>query len=214
MTRPIRDAEREAILAALVELAGRLAKAQPALDLLHTTTQVGYPPKASTAPNMPHNQVDEDGEPIPPDTLPEAFVIHGDRPANDAAHHLRTLRRIGDMAATLNRALAANDPDRQVCPDCGHPYAAGETRCQRIVDGRQCGARRRLPGADTERVCKHTGAGCPRDGRPLTPGEHLRNGECPACAQRTRRSSNRIARIDRLQLADNVITTEQGEPAP
>lgn len=211
--KPIRDAEREAILAAIVELAGRLNNAQPALDLLHTATQTGYPTRASTAPAMPHNHTDPDGLPERPPTIPELLALHGDRPASDAAHHLTTLRRLGSIAAVLNRALAAWDPNRTACPDCGHPYAAGETRCQRIVDGRQCGARRRLPGADTERLCKHTGAGCPRDGRPLAPGEHLRNGECPACAQRSRRSrSDRIARIDRLALADNVITTE--EPTP
>lgn len=189
MTRPLTKTELTAFGRELGELQKKLKTTSPAiLELLRDALDHGYPTRASTVPAQPTNEVDENGDPVQPSTQPEAAVVNPDRTARAASDLIDTFRDLHRKTVTLAALIEAWDPNRAVrhCPRCGHPYEDDQTRCQQIIDGRQCGARE-----DAERYCTGypTADACPLKGAPVPRGKKRRDGLCDTCRSRRHRDT-------------------------
>lgn len=210
MTRPLTAPQRAQAAENLRALADELDRSGAAdvQALLGVALEVGYPTAGSGVPAQRANRTDENGQPLQPDTRPEALALQPDRVAAEAADLIRRTVRISVQARRAADQLAGWHAGRAVrfCPRCAHPYEADATRCRQVVDGVQCAARE-----ETDRRCR--GENCPRPDPVMRPGEHLRSGLCDVCRKRadrkrTRPPSERIARVERLYLDDNMIEAD------
>lgn len=211
--RPIRPTEATRLADDLRALADELTRpgAETVQRSIGHALDAGYPPRASTVAAAPTNRVDDDGEYLPPDTQPEAGAIHPDHEATRAAGALHRIRMAAMWARHGTDYLAGWHRDRAVrfCHRCGHPLQGPSSRCENLIDGVRCEAREGAP----PRVCRI----CEQE---QGPGQPLRSGRCDRCRKWLARHglewphkrSDRIASVDRIQLQDTVITTEEARP--
>lgn len=114
----------------------------------------------------------------------ERAVTSPDRNADRARRALNDQTQLDRLARTVLLALIERSPARPValCPQCDHPLDRRFARCQRIIDGVQCGSR-----AGADRTCTTCHEVQP-------PGRPLRQGECNACRMHRQRTGRaRIA---------------------
>ncbi len=147
MTQPrIPTPTHRAAIADKLELLAHELRRQQAADTMRLIAEAidgtPYPNQASGTPRQPHNQTDDDGHPIPPDTPTETAALNRDPTTHRAATAINNLWTIHDLTRQTLQTLWSWRPDRAVatCERCGHPYQRGYIRCQQIIDGQQCGA--------------------------------------------------------------------------
>ncbi len=207
MTRTPRPPTRTQIadLALLCDqLAAELRKphAPTVLQALADAADASYPTTASGTSTTPHNQTDDEGRPVQPDTPTEAKAL-GDDPV--ARYAGLVLERVATQAKTVRVILAAFDqwnPTRSTakCPRCDHPIDRRYNRCQRVIDGVQCGSSDR-----NIRMCSN-----PNCQRIMKPGEYLRAGRCDPCRKHwTAKGVERIP-AEALALGRNVMEADPG----
>lgn len=175
----------------------RTSHAHNTQQALAETAAIGYPNRASGAAGNPNNPVDENGDPVQPDTATERAALTPDPAAGYAQAVLKDLRLLAIKTPALWSALQQYDPDRPVaaCPRCGHPFARGFTRCQNMIDGRQCGSSDK-----TERRCANYTCDVL-----IPPSVKPWDGRCDTCASfRKANGRDRIVTAG-LDLQDNVI---------
>ncbi|MEM9134311.1 MAG: hypothetical protein AAGE88_18325 [Actinomycetota bacterium] len=151
---------------------------------------------------------------------PEALTIRPDPAATRANTLLALLTVIHRAAPTALRGLRARNPGREVrsCPRCNHVIPDGHARCQRMITDQDDDTSYRCG------ICRETGNGCPREGEPFGVGDRARHGRCETCAKRHERAqkttprhgdpggrapSERIARVDRLQLDTAAVIVQE-----
>lgn len=152
--------------------------------LLGDALDHAYPSTSSGTGGSNHsNPVDENGRPDKPPTTVERSVIQPDRAAVEALRILDALRQWHELSIYLYGAISNWHPARPVamCPRCGHPFDRGYTRCQQIIDGKQCGS--------TER----TETNCTKCDRKLEAGARRSNyGECQPCYRQRINARHRV----------------------
>ncbi len=164
---------------------------------------IGYPHRTSGTHGQPHHEVDEDGDPVQPDTATEAAALNPDRAAAQALADIATLTTIAALAGPADLALQTYDPTRAVavCKTCGEPLPANTTQCERLdADGRRCGTRRGSQVA----LCAN-----PNHREPLEPGKS-RKGRCLTCARFLDRNGRDRVPKNALDLGPDVIVDDSG----
>ena len=139
----------------------------------------GYPTTASGAQTEPENKVDEDGQPVRPDSATERAALTKDREAERARQLITDLGAIDTMAWFVAKRLGLWSPSRavEVCHVCHHPKERGTLRCQRVGDdGQQCAASKQT------RFCKN-----PNCGDVVPTGDRFPGGRCNRCDVHWRR---------------------------
>lgn len=206
--RPLSSTRRHDLATTATNLATWLTTNEAATVMRLITEAIDgtpYPSKTSTAPRQPHNQVDADGYPIPPDTPTEARALTPDPIGQQAAALANDLHQLHELTASVWRRLQSWQPSRTLALyACGHPVTdRNYSRCQYIDPdtGIQCGQ-----GHTQVRSCKTCD-------RLIQPGEYYSNRQCRTCydAERRPTSSNTSGRwftTDDLQLTDGVMISD------
>ena len=159
-------------------------------------SSVGMPAKASGTPGQPHNPVDEDGQPVAPDTATERAALNPDPTATRARWHNQLLVTYARMSEFVLEAVSAYDPERAValCTRCQHPMTGA--RCTNLVDGRTCGA--------SEEVTYCANRGCDVV---LEPGKSA-GGRCETCRKFWQRNQRDRVTTKGLDLGADVLTED------
>ena len=159
-----------------------------------------YPSRTSSAPRQPHNQVDTDGHPIPPDTPVESAALGHDPIEQQAAALLDDLAALIELTAAVARRFEGWRPSRTIEHyPCGHPVDRQYTRCQ-VIDpetGAQCGK-----GHTVTRSC----VAC---GDAVEVGDYFAAGRCRSCHDKHRRKSRSAwFNAEGLQLSDATLISD------
>lgn len=128
----------------------------------------------------------------------ESTALHRSPDAHRAADVLVELHQLDRLARRILAALLDRHPGRAVklCGACSYPLDRQFDRCQRIIDGVQCGAR-----AGTERRCKTC-----HEVQPV--GKPLRNGDCDRCRKKLERDKRRRFTAGSLARDAELLTPD------